>query len=96
MEEPLKLLFKILLALIGGVSALIALCLVLFTAIMFIVPTSSPYQVEEWQQTMVTIWGMQMTQLSLKRLQVAALGISLIIPSSAIAVVSFWLLNKQR
>lgn len=96
MEDPLKLLFKLLLALAGGMSALIALCLVLFTAIVVLVPTSSPYQLEEWRQTIVTIGGISMSQLWAKRLQAAALGISLIVPLSAIALGTLWLLNKQR
>lgn len=96
MGETFKILFKVALALIGGGAIVIALCIALFTAIMFLVPTSSPFQAEEWTKTVITFGGIQITQMWIERLKVAALGVGLIIPFSAIAWFSWWLLNKQQ
>jgi hypothetical protein len=47
MEEILLLLKRVILQLIHGGAAFLTLFLALFTLIMFLVPTSSPYQVEQ-------------------------------------------------
>ena len=96
MEDTVKLLLKIVLALIGGGAVFIMLNLVLFTGIMFLVPTSSATQAEEWTKNVVTFFGINVTQMWVERLKVAALGVGLISPLGAIAWFSFWLLNKQR
>jgi hypothetical protein len=48
MEEILLLLKRVILLLVGGGAAFLTWYMALFTLIMFLVPTSSPYQVEEW------------------------------------------------
>ncbi len=47
MEEILLLLKRVILLLIRGGAAFLTLFMALFTLIMFLVPTSSPYQVEQ-------------------------------------------------
>lgn len=48
----------------------------LFTAIAFLVPTSSPYQVEEWSTTKVVLFGgISITKLWLVRLQLGGIGL---------------------
>ena len=47
MEEILLLLKRVILVVVGGGAAFLTLFMALFTLIMFLVPTSSPYQVEQ-------------------------------------------------
>jgi hypothetical protein len=57
MEEVLQILKKVTLALVGGGAAFLTFYMVLFTSIMVLVPTSSPNQLEEWTNTVVTgLW----------------------------------------
>ncbi len=62
MEEILLLLKRVILLLIHGGAAFLTLFLALFTLIMFLVPTSSPYQVEEWTNTVVIVFGIKTNQ----------------------------------
>lgn len=47
MEEILLLLKRVILVVVGGGAAFLTLFMALFTLIMFLVPTSSPYPVEQ-------------------------------------------------
>ncbi len=65
MEEILQLLKKVTLALVGGGAAFLTFYMALFTSIMVLVPTSSPNQLEEWTNTVVTVFGIKITLLLL-------------------------------
>jgi hypothetical protein len=69
MEEILLLLKRVILLLVGGGAAFLTLFMALFTLIMFLVPTSSPYQVEEWTNTVVIVFGIKTNQLWIQRLK---------------------------
>ena len=85
MEEVLQILKKVTLALVGGGAALLAFYMVLFFSIMVLVPTSSPNQLEEWTNTVTTVFGIKITQLSIQRLKGTAIGISVVLPLTAVA-----------
>ncbi len=95
MAEILQLLTRIVLALVGGAAALLTFYMAMFTAIMFIVPTSSPNQVEEWTNTVVTVFGIKTNQLWIQRGKAAALGVSIMLPLAAIAWFSLRALIRQ-
>jgi uncharacterized protein (DUF983 family) len=85
MEEILQIVKKVTLALVGGGAAFLAFYLALFFSIMVLVPTSSPNQLEEWTNTVTTVFGIKLTLLSLQRLKGAAIGISIVLPLTAVA-----------
>ena len=85
MEEILQVLKRVTLALVGGGAAFLTLYMALFTLIMFLVPTSSPYQAQEWTNTVVTVFGIKTTLLWIQRLKGAAIGISIVLPLAAVA-----------
>jgi hypothetical protein len=85
MEEVLQILKKVTLALVGGGAALLAFYMALFFSIMVLVPTSSPNQLEEWTNTVTTVFGIKITQLSIQRLKGAAIGMSIVLPLAAVA-----------
>ena len=85
MQEIVQILKKVILALVGGGAALLALYMALFTSIMVLVPTSSPNQLEEWTNTVTTVFGIKLTLLSIQRLKGAAIGISVVLPLAAVA-----------
>jgi hypothetical protein len=72
------------------------LYMVLFFSIMVLVPTSSPNQLEEWTNTVVTVFGIKITLLWIQRLKGAAIGISVILPLAAVAWFSLRALIQQR
>lgn len=96
MQENLLILKKIILALVGGGAAFLALYMALFTFVWFLVPTSSPNQVQEWTNTVVTVLGVKMNQLSLERLKAVVIGSSVILPLATIAWFSIKALLQQR
>ncbi len=96
MEEVLQILKKVILGLVGGGAALLAFYMALFTSIMVLVPTSSPNQLEEWTNTVVTVFGIKITLLWIQRLKGAAIGISLILPLAAVAWFSLRGFIQQR
>jgi len=63
---------------------------------MVLVPTSSPNQLEEWTNTVVTVFGIKITLLWIQRLKGAAIGISVILPLAAVAWFSLRALIQQR
>jgi hypothetical protein len=85
MQEIVQILKKVILALVGGGAALLAFYMALFTSIMVLVPTSSPNQLEEWTNTVTTVFGIKLTLLSIQRLKGAAIGISVVLPLAAVA-----------
>ena len=85
MEEILQIVKKVTLALVGGGAALLAFYMALFFSIMVLVPTSSPNQVEEWTNTVTTVFGIKLNLLSIQRLKGAAIGISVVLPLAAVA-----------
>ena len=85
MEEILLLLKRVILVLVGGGAAFLTLFMALFTLIMFLVPTSSPYQLEEWTNTVVIVFGIKTTQMWIQRLKGAGIGISITLPLAAVA-----------
>ncbi|MEW5856237.1 MAG: hypothetical protein AB1861_02440 [Cyanobacteriota bacterium] len=85
MEEIVQILKKVILALVGGGAALLAFYMALFFSIMVLVPTSSPNQLEEWTNTVVPVFGIKLTLLSIQRLKGAAIGISVVLPLAAVA-----------
>jgi hypothetical protein len=95
MEEVLQILKKVILGLVGGGAALLAFYMALFTSIMVLVPTSSPNQLEEWTNTVVTVFGIKMTLLWMQRLKGAAIGIGIVLPLAAIAWFSLRALIQQ-
>ena len=96
MEEILQLLKKVTLTLVGGGAAFLTFYMVLFFSIMVLVPTSSPNQLEEWTNTVTTVFGIKITLLSIQRLKGAAIGISVILPLAAVAWFSLRALIQQR
>jgi hypothetical protein len=96
MEEVLQLLKKVTLTLVGGGAAFLTFYMVLFFSIMVLVPTSSPNQLEEWTNTVVTVFGIKITLLWIQRLKGAAIGISVILPLAAVAWFSLRALIQQR
>jgi hypothetical protein len=96
MEEILQLLKKVTLTLVGGGAAFLTFYMVLFFSIMVLVPTSSPNQLEEWTNTVVTVFGIKITLLWIQRLKGAAIGISVILPLAAVAWFSLRALIQQR
>jgi uncharacterized protein (DUF983 family) len=96
MEEILQLLKKVTLALVGGGAAFLTFYMALFTSIMVLVPTSSPNQLEEWTNTVVTVFDIKITLLWIQRLKGAAIGISVILPLAAVAWFSLRALIQQR
>ncbi|MBD1836774.1 MULTISPECIES: hypothetical protein [unclassified Coleofasciculus] len=96
MEEVLEILKKVILGLVGGGAALLAFYLALFFSIMVLVPTSSPNQLEEWTNTVVTVFGIKMTLLWMQRLKGAAIGMGIVLPLAAIAWFSLRTLIKQQ
>ncbi|MBD1898321.1 hypothetical protein H6F50_01000 [Coleofasciculus sp. FACHB-712] len=96
MEEVLQILKKVILGLVGGGAALLAFYMALFTSIMVLVPTSSPNQLEEWTNTVVTVFGIKMTLLWMQRLKGAAIGMGIVLPLAAIAWFSLRTLIKQQ
>ncbi len=96
MEEFLQIVKKVTLALVGGGAAFLAFYMALFTLIMFLVPTSSPNQAEEWTNTVVTVFGIKTTLLWIQRLKGAAIGISIVLPLAAVAWFSIRALIQQR
>ncbi|MBD1878559.1 hypothetical protein [Coleofasciculus sp. FACHB-T130] len=85
MEEVLQILKKVILGLVGGGAALLAFYMTLFFSIMVLVPTSSPNQLEEWTNTVVTVFGIKMTLLWMQRLKGAAIGMGIVLPLAAVA-----------
>ena len=85
MEEILLLLKRVILVLVGGGAAFLTLFMSLFTLIMFLVLTSSPYQLEEWTNTVVIVFGIKTTQMWIQRLKGAGIGISITLPLAAVA-----------
>ena len=85
MEEILQVLKRVTLALVGSGAAFLTLYMALFSLIMFLVATSSPYQAEEWTNTVVTVFGIKTTLLWIQRLKGAAIGISIVLPLAAVA-----------
>ncbi|HEY9667613.1 MAG TPA: hypothetical protein V6C91_12465 [Coleofasciculaceae cyanobacterium] len=85
MAEILQVLKKVALVLIGGGSAFLALFMALFTLVMFLVPTSSPFQLEEWTNTVVTVFGFKTNQLWIQRLKGAGIGLSITLPLAVVA-----------
>jgi len=55
MEEILLLLKRAILLVVGGGAAFLTFYMALFTLIMFLVPTSSPYQVDDSRKNLVAI-----------------------------------------
>ncbi|MBD1901328.1 hypothetical protein NDI44_26750 [Trichocoleus sp. DQ-A3] len=96
MEEVFQILKKVTLALVGGGAALLAFYMALFFSIMVLVPTSSPNQLEEWTNTVVTVFGIKMTLLWMQRLKGAAIGMGIVLPLAAIAWFSLRTLIKQQ
>ena len=96
MEEILQILKKVTLALVGGGAALLAFYMALFTLIMFLVPTSSANQAEEWTNTVVTVFGIKTTLLWIQRLKGAVIGIGIVLPLAAVAWFSIRALIQQR
>jgi hypothetical protein len=96
MEEILQLLKKVTLTLVGGGAAFLTFYMVLFFSIMVLVPTSSPNQLEEWTNTVTTVFGIKITLLWIQRLKGAAIGISVILPLGAVAWFSLRALIQQR
>ena len=96
MEEILQLLKKVTLTLVGGGAAFLTFYMVLFFSIMVLVPTSSPNQLEEWTNTVTTVFGIKITLLWIQRLKGAAIGISVILPLAAVAWFSLRALIQQR
>ena len=96
MEEILQILKKVTLALVGGGAALLAFYMALFFSIMVLVPTSSPNQVEEWTNTVVTVFGIKLNLLSIQRLKGAAICISVVLPLAAVAWFSLRAFIHQR
>ncbi|MBD2743787.1 hypothetical protein [Coleofasciculus sp. FACHB-1120] len=96
MEEVLQILKKVILVLVGGGAAFLAFYMALFTSIMVLVPTSSPNQLEEWTNTVVTVFGIKITLLWIQRLKGAAIGMSIVLPLAAIAWFLLRILIKQR
>jgi hypothetical protein len=96
MEEILLLLKRVILMIVGGGAAFLTFYMALFTLIMFLVPTSSPYQVEEWTNTVVIVFGIKTNQLWMQRLKGAAIGIGITLPLAAVAWFSLRALIQQR
>jgi hypothetical protein len=96
MEEKLLLLKRVILVLVGGGAVFLTLFMALFTLIMFLVPTSSPNQVEEWTNTVVIVFGIKTNQLWIQRLKGAAIGISVTLPLAVVAWFSLRALIQQR
>jgi hypothetical protein len=96
MEEILLLVKRVILLLVGGGAAFLTWYMALFTLIMFLVPTSSPYQVEEWTNTVVIVFGIKTNQLWIQRLKGAAIGIGITLPLAAVAWFSLRALIQQR
>ena len=96
MEEILLLVKRVILLLVGGGAAFLTWYMALFTLIMFLVPTSSPYQVEEWTNTVVIVFGIKTNQLWIQRLKRAAIGIGITLPLAAVVWFSLRALIQQR
>jgi hypothetical protein len=85
---------KIILGIISLGAIGIALIALLFTSIAVLVPTSADYQYEEWKSTVVNMFGLKVTQLTAIRLQIAGIGLCVILPFAGIAWFSLQRLIK--
>jgi hypothetical protein len=63
MQEVLIIFKKVTLVLVGSGAAFLTLFMALFAFFGFLIPTSSPNQLQEWTNTLVTVFGSQQVYL---------------------------------
>jgi hypothetical protein len=95
MAEIVKILIKVALGLVGFGAGFLAVYLLGFTFIAFLVPTSSPYQAGEWAVTVVSVFGIKISKLWIVRLQIAAVGIGVVLICSTISLFCLWMWQRM-